>query len=141
MRISDWSSDVCSSDLNPELRALDFEAQAAEARILPAGALPDPTASVGFRGLDPDKPWRSAGADREVDYALRQRFPLWGKRGLARTAATQDAVAVGLDRITTARDLLSDAEAAYARHRHAAQAVAVPDTGRAAGGDRGGAYV
>src|SRR3546814_8574994 len=38
---------------NPELRALDFEAQAAEARILPAGALPDPTASVGFRGLDP----------------------------------------------------------------------------------------
>src|SRR3546814_13736471 len=62
---------------NPELRALDFEAQAAEARILPAGALPDPTASVGFRGLDPDKPWRSAGADREVDYALRQRLPLW----------------------------------------------------------------
>src|SRR3546814_5631858 len=37
---------------NPELRALDFEAQAAEARIQPAGALPDPTASVGFRGLD-----------------------------------------------------------------------------------------
>src|SRR3546814_1367753 len=90
MRISDWSSDVCSSDL-------------------------------------PDKPWRSAGADREVDYALRQRFPLWGKRGLARTAATQDAVAVGLDRITTARDLLSDAEAAYARYWHADQAVAVLD--------------
>src|SRR3546814_3726382 len=90
MRISDWSSDVCSSDL-------------------------------------PDKPWRSAGADREVDYALRQRFPLWGKRGLARTAATQDAVAVGLDRITTARDLLSDAEAAYARYWHAEQAVAVLD--------------
>src|SRR3546814_6181731 len=90
MRISDWSSDVCSSDL-------------------------------------PDKPWRSAGADREVDYALRQRFPLWGKRGLARTAATQDPVAVGLDRITTSRDLLSDAEAAYARYWHADQAVAVLD--------------
>ena len=41
---------------NSELRALDFEAQAAEARILPAGALPDPMASIGFRGLDPDKP-------------------------------------------------------------------------------------
>ncbi|WP_296247778.1 TolC family protein [uncultured Stenotrophomonas sp.] len=112
---------------NPELRALDFEAQAAEARIQPAGALPDPTASVGFRGLDPDKPWRSAGADREVDYALRQRFPLWGKRGLARTAASQDAVAVGLDRITTARDLLADAEAAYVRYWHADQAVAILD--------------
>src|SRR5690606_30012094 len=46
---------------NPELRALDFETQAAEARILPAGALPDPTASVGFRGLDPETPWRAAG--------------------------------------------------------------------------------
>ncbi|MBH1659553.1 TolC family protein [Stenotrophomonas maltophilia] len=112
---------------NPELRAMDFEAQAAEARIQPAGALPDPTASLGFRGLDPDKPWRSAGAEREVNYALRQRLPLWGKRALARTAASQDAVAVGLDRRTPARALLADAEAAYARYWHADQAVAVLD--------------
>ncbi len=112
---------------NPELRAMGLETQAAEARILPAGALPDPMASVGFRGLDPDKPWRTVGADREVNYALRQRFPLWGKRDLMRTAASQDAVAIGLDRITAARDLLSDAEAAYARYWHADQAVAVLD--------------
>ena len=112
---------------NPELRAMGLETQAAEARILPAGALPDPMASVGFRGLDPDKPWRTVGAEREVNYALRQRFPLWGKRDLARTAASQNAVAIGLDRITAARDLLSDAEAAYARYWHADQAVAVLD--------------
>jgi len=112
---------------NPELRALDLEAQAAEARILPAGALPDPSASVDFRGLDPDKPWRTPDAGRQVDYALRQRFPLWGKRGLARTAASQDAVAVGLDRITAARDLLASAEAAYTRFWHADQAVTVLD--------------
>src|SRR3546814_16667293 len=42
---------------NPELRALNFEAQAAEARILTAGALPDPTASVGVRCLVPATPW------------------------------------------------------------------------------------
>ena len=56
---------------NPELRAMDFETQAAEARILPAGALPDPMASVGFRGLDPlpgSRPfhpgrWRRASPD------------------------------------------------------------------------------
>ena len=112
---------------NPELRAMDFETQAAEARILQAGALPDPTASIGFRGLDPDEPWRSTGSAREVDYALRQRLPLWGKRGLARTAASQDAVAAGLDRNTTARDLLGEAEAAYVRYWHADQAVAVLD--------------
>lgn len=112
---------------NPELRALDLEAQAAEARILPAGALPDPSASVGFSGLDPDNPWRTPDAGREVSYALRQRFPLWGKRGLARTVASQDAVALGLDRVTATRDLLADAEAAYARYWHADQAVAVLD--------------
>ena len=47
--------------------------------------------------------------------------------GLARTAASQDAVAVGLDRITAARDLLAEAEAAYVRYWHADQAVAVLD--------------
>ena len=112
---------------NPELRALDLEARAAEARIFHAGALPDPSASVGLRSLDPDKPWHTADAGRQVDYALRQRFPLWGKRGLARTVASQDAVAVGIDRITASRDLLADAEAAYARYWHADKAVAVLD--------------
>jgi len=112
---------------NPELRALDFEARAAEARILPAGALPDPTVSVGFRGLDPDQPWRTAGADREVAYALRQRIPLWGKRDLARTTASRDAAAAGLERSATARDLLAAAEAAFVRYWHADQAVAVLD--------------
>src|SRR5690606_19461896 len=110
---------------NPELRALDFEAQAAQARVQPAGALPDPTASVAIRGLEPDKPWRTPDAGHEVEYALRQRIPLWGKRGLARNAASQDAVAAGLDRTTAVRDLLADAEAAYARYWHADQAVAV----------------
>lgn len=112
---------------NPELRAMGLETQAAEARILPAGALPDPMASMGFRGLDPDRPWRTVGAEREINYAVRQRFPLWGKRDLARTAASQDAVAIGLDRVTATRGLLSDAEAAYARYWHADQAIDVLD--------------
>src|SRR5690606_11332631 len=67
------------------------------------------------------------GGDRAIDYALRQRFPLWGKRALAQSAASQEAVAMGIDRITAARDLLADAEAAYARYWHADQAVAVLD--------------
>ena len=112
---------------NPELRALGLEAQAAEARILPAGALPDPSASVALRGLDPDRPWRTPGAGREIEYALRQRFPLWGKRALARIAASRDATAAGFDRGAAARDLLADAEAAYVRYWHADQAVGVLD--------------
>ena len=110
---------------NPELRAVGLEAEAAEARVYPAGALPDPSASLTLRG--PDVPWQRGEGGREVSYALRQRVPLWGKRGLARTVASQDAVALGLDRVTATRDLLADAEAAYVRYWHADQAVAVLD--------------
>lgn len=110
---------------NPELRALGLEAEAAEARIQPAGALPDPSASIIFRG--PDAPWRRADGGREIDYALRQRFPLWGKRELARTAARHEAVAANLARGAAARDLMADAEAAYVRYWHADEAVAVLD--------------
>ena len=35
---------------NPDLRALQAETEAAEAQILPAGALPDPMATLGLRG-------------------------------------------------------------------------------------------
>lgn len=112
---------------NPELRALAAEAEAARARIQPAGALPDPAASIAFRELDPDRPWRVPGVDGAIDYALRQRFPLWGKRGLARTAARQQADAAELDRDAVVRDLLAQAEAAYVRYWHADRAVAVLD--------------
>ena len=110
---------------SPELRALGLEAEAAQARIHPAGALPDPSASVIFRG--PDAPWRRADGGREVDYALRQRFPLWGKRELARTAARHEAAAANLDRGAASRDLMADAEVAYVRYWHADEAVAVLD--------------
>lgn len=112
---------------SPELRALGFEAEAARARILPAGALPDPSASIALRGLDPEQPWRSPGMGREINYSLRQRFPLWGKRELARTSARQEADAAGLDRGAIARDLLAEAEAAYVGYWHADRAVAVLD--------------
>lgn len=112
---------------NPELRALQAESDAAFARIQPAGALPDPTASLSFRNLDPDRPWQIPGNDREVDYSVRQQVPLWGKRGLARTAARQDAEAVALDRDAIVREIIAQAEAAYVRYWHADQAVAVLD--------------
>lgn len=112
---------------NPELRALGFEAEAARARILPAGALPDPSAGIALRGLDPGQPWRGAEMGSEVTYSLRQKFPLWGKRELARTGARQEANASELDRDAVARDLLAEAESAYVRYWHADQAVAVLD--------------
>ena len=112
---------------NPELRALGLEAEAARARILPAGALPDPMAGIALPGLDPGQPWRSADMGREITYSVRQQFPLWGKRELARTGARQEANASELDRDAASRDLLAEAESAYVRYWHADQAVAVLD--------------
>jgi len=112
---------------NPELRALQAESDAAFARIHPAGALPDPVFSLGLRNLDPGRPWQVPGDDRETSYTLRQRVPLWGKRGLARTAARQGAEAAALDRDAVLREIIAEAEAAYVRYWHADQAVAVLD--------------
>lgn len=112
---------------NPELRALQAEAEAAQARIQPAGALPDPMASVLFEELDPDRPWQPLADEGAATLQLRQRFPLWGKRALARQAATHEAEAMRLARDATALALIAEAEAAYVRYWHAAQAVAVLD--------------
>ena len=112
---------------NPELHALELEAEAARARILPAGALPDPTAGITLRGVEPGQPWRGTEMGREVTYSLRQQFPLWGKRDLARSSARQAADASDLERVAVIRDLFAEAESAYVRYWHADQAVAVLD--------------
>jgi outer membrane protein TolC len=112
---------------NPELRALQAEAEAARARIQPAGALPDPMASVSMQELDPDRPWQTRDDGGAASLQLRQRYPLWGKRSLAREVATHEAEAMRLEREATARTLLAEAEAAYVRYWHADQAVAVLD--------------
>ena len=62
--------------LSPQLRGAALETEAAAARADGAGALPDPTFSVGIK--------RSTGM---TEFMLEQTFPLWGKRGLQKTAA------------------------------------------------------
>jgi outer membrane protein, heavy metal efflux system len=112
---------------NPELRAHALEAEAARARIEPAGALPDPTVGIAFRDLDPDRPWRLDDKEGEIELSLRQRLPLWGKRGLARTAARQLAEAADLEHEAVARELLVAADSTYVRYWHADRAIAVLD--------------
>ena len=41
---------------NPELQALQADIEAAQARVLPAGALPNPMASVELDDIDRDRP-------------------------------------------------------------------------------------
>ena len=112
---------------NPELRALQAEAEAAQARVLPAGALPDPMAEVELMGIDPDNPSLMPGNAGTTTWRLRQSLPLWGKRGLAREVARHEASAAGLDRDAAALDLLARAERSYVLYWHAREAIAVLD--------------
>lgn len=114
-------------DRNPTLQAMQAEADAANARILPAGALPDPIAAIELREIDPDSPGLLPGDVGAAYYQLRQRLPLWGKRRLARAAAGDAARALLLERDAVMRDLLARAEAAYVRYWHADASVAVVD--------------
>ncbi len=112
---------------NPELRAMDFEAQAAEARIQPAGALPDPMVGITLRDIDPGAPWRGAGSTTGNLVQMRQSIPLWGKRGLAKEVATHEADAAGAEREARARQLVAQAEQAYARYWALGETLAVID--------------
>ncbi len=112
---------------NPQLRALQADTEAAEARVLPAGALPDPMASIELREIDPAQPSLLPGNVGSTLYRVRQSFPLWGKRELSREVARNEALVFGYDRDATALELLAQAEEAYVRYWHIRQAVVVLD--------------
>src|SRR5690606_39524248 len=50
----DWSSDVCSSDLNKQIELLEWQKKATEAEYYPTVAL---SANYGFLGQGDKMPW------------------------------------------------------------------------------------
>ena len=112
---------------NPQLRGLQAEAEAAQAMILPAAALPDPMAKVEWQSIDPSHPSLLPANVGATSYMVTQTFPLWGKRGLARDVAKEQARAAGYQRDAVTLDLLARAEDAYVRYWHAREAVVIID--------------
>ena len=112
---------------NPELRAREAETEAARAQAVAAGSLPNPTAGISLQGISPDHPSLLPANVGSTSYQLRQRIPLWGKRGLARGIAEQNANALDAGRDAAALALLAQAEAAYVRYWHAGQALRLVD--------------
>jgi cobalt-zinc-cadmium efflux system outer membrane protein len=80
---------------NPELAAMQHEAQAATQRVEPAGALPDPVLRVELMNVN--NYGNDAGFNLlpskvgETKYTLMQMLPAPGKRALRREAAAADA--------------------------------------------------
>jgi outer membrane protein TolC len=105
---------------NPELAAMRFEVDAANERIQPAGALPDPVLRVELENVNNDGnpnppnllPWKVGG----TKYTLIQPIPLWGKRDLRRDVAAADAQAAQARAGATWNELAGKIKVAYAQY-------------------------
>lgn len=80
---------------NPALASIQREAEAANQRIEPAGALPDPVLRVELENFsntgNPSSASLLPGRVGETKYTLMQQLPAWGKRELRREVAAADA--------------------------------------------------
>jgi cobalt-zinc-cadmium efflux system outer membrane protein len=75
---------------NPELAAARGEAEAARARVAPAGALPDPMVSVSYEN-DGTTPSLGTEPMTRLQFIAQQAFPFPGKLGLSERVAKLDA--------------------------------------------------
>ncbi len=112
---------------NPEIKAARREVDMRVARIDPAGALPDPTLSVGYMsGLarPPFFPAASApGSFRQ--FGASQEFPFPGKLRLRTRIAATEADAQRWDYETTRRGLIAELKDAYFEYAYVDRSLGI----------------
>src|SRR6266581_5484136 len=97
--------------LSPELAAAALTAEAATARIISAGALPDPTLRVDADNLDS----RNVSMNGPTyTFRLMQEFPLWGKRELKSEMASFEATAARFRSQSAQLDLVARVKSVFA---------------------------
>lgn len=105
-------------EIHPELRAMQYEADAAAQRIGPAGALPDPMFQAELRDVTNEMRGGSfnllPGRVGSTRYQLRQTFPAWGRRDAKRDAAQASADEAALRADATWAELAMRIKTAYA---------------------------
>jgi outer membrane protein TolC len=109
---------------NPEFAFMQREAEAAAARVVPAGNLPDPSFSIELRDITRDgtiSPTLSPARVGSTKYTLRQMFPWPGKRDLARAAAEASADQSSQAARATWNELAMRIKLAHARRYELAQ--------------------
>ena len=88
---------VVAQQVNPEYASMRFEVQAADERVGPAGALPDPLFRIELMDITrggQQSPTLWPGDVGSTRYTLSQNLPWFGKRDLKRDIAALDAQAV-----------------------------------------------
>ena len=108
---------------NPELSAMRYEIDAANERIVPAGALPDPVLRAEFMDFAgpgaPDGFNPLPGKGSGTKYTLMQSIPLWGKRDLRKEVATAELGQVKGRRQVAVVEIHARIKNAYAQYYQA----------------------
>ncbi|HYQ92081.1 MAG TPA: TolC family protein, partial [Candidatus Competibacteraceae bacterium] len=112
---------------NPELAALQYETEAAEARIQPAGALPDPSFRVEWQDLSRSNSSLVPGQAESIKYTLSQPLPFWGKRELKQEVATAEVEQAQARRRATAAELRAKIKIAFAQYYQSWRAAILTD--------------
>lgn len=98
---------------NPELRAAAKEAEAAQQRVRPAGALEDPMLEAGLINV-PIQPWRLNREDMTMKMlGLSQKLPYPGKRALREQVAAKEAETLGYGLRETTNRVVREVKNAY----------------------------
>ncbi|HEX9461998.1 MAG TPA: TolC family protein [Alphaproteobacteria bacterium] len=100
--------------LNPTLAARALDSDAATAKASAAGALEDPMLNLS----------RDEGF-RQTLTTVSQAFPLWGKRGLARSIANAEALGARSRQLSAAVELDARVKTVFAQYWRATHAVEV----------------
>jgi outer membrane protein TolC len=103
---------------SPEFASMQFEADAAAERVVPAGALPDPKFSMELRDITrmgERNPTLLPGRVGSTRYIFTQELPWFGKRGLKREAAELQAEAARGRVAGTWSELAAKIKTAYAQ--------------------------
>lgn len=100
-------------EMNPEIRAAQWERDAAKQRIRPAGALDDPMLEAGVITL-PVPSWSFRREDMTMKMlGLLQKLPFPGKRGLREDVASKQAEVVAYGYQETVNRVVRDVKATY----------------------------
>ncbi len=118
---------------NPGLAAARAEASAAQERVTPAGALPDPTFEIELMDATNTMNGRSTsllpGQVGETRYRISQALPGWGKRELAVDAAQAQATQADALRDAAWVELAAQIEALWLRYYAADRELALKREG------------
>ena len=98
---------------NPELRAAAKQAEAADARVGPAGALEDPMLEAGLLNV-PIQPWRLNREDMTMKMlGLSQKLPYPGKRALRAQVTAKDAEGINYGLLEARNRIVREVKLAY----------------------------